>query len=88
MNIGMLWFDDDPRKTLETKIEQAVARYSAKYGRAPNACYVNPTATPANSIHEGLHIITARTVRPNYLWLGIEDSARATTEKGGSPQAS
>lgn len=88
MNIGMLWFDDDPRKTLDTKIQQAAARYREKYGRAPNACYVNPAAIAANSTRNGLHIIAARTIRPNYLWLGIEDGPWAIPEKGGLPQAS
>ena len=44
MQIGLMWYDDDPRKTIEMKIEQAATRYREKYGHAPNACYVHPTA--------------------------------------------
>lgn len=73
MQTGMMWFDDDPRKTLDTKIEQAAARYLEKYGHAPTACYV-PVATPAAlASRQGVRIVPARTIRPNYLWLGVDD---------------
>ena len=42
MQIGMLWFDNNPKEKLEEKVEHAVAYYMKKYGAAPNLCYVNP----------------------------------------------
>ncbi len=73
MQVGLLWYDDDPKKTLEMKIEQARVRYVEKYGRAPNACYVNSAAVTVDSKVRALRIIPARGVRPNYLWIGVDD---------------
>lgn len=42
MNIGMLWFDNDPKADLKIKIERAATYYRSKYGKAPNLCFVNP----------------------------------------------
>ncbi len=74
MKIGLMWYDDDPKKTVEKKIEQAVARYREKYGRAPNACYVHPAAGAPPGQQHGLRVITARTIQPNYFWVGVDDS--------------
>jgi hypothetical protein len=73
MQIGLMWYDDDPRKTLDAKIEQAIARYHEKYGHAPNACYVNPAAVAIENRHNGMRVIPARTIRPGYLWVGVEE---------------
>ena len=77
MKTGLMWYDDDPKKTIEKKIEQAVARYREKYGRAPNACYVNPDAGAPAGVRHGLRVVPARTIRPNYFWIGVDDSLPA-----------
>jgi hypothetical protein len=46
MNTGMLWFDNDPKTTLTTKIERAVDYYRHKYGRDPNLCLIHPSMLP------------------------------------------
>ena len=46
MNIGMLWFDNDPKAGLDTKVERAAVYYRNKYGRAPTLCYVHPSMLP------------------------------------------
>jgi len=43
MNIGMLWFDNDPKIELNKKIERAASYYRDKYGAAPTLCYVHPS---------------------------------------------
>jgi len=40
MNVGVLWFDNDPKKALEQKIAEAQAYYQTKYGRASDMCLV------------------------------------------------
>jgi len=47
MQIGLLWYDDDPQRTLEAKIGRAADRYREKYGRLPDTCYVHPQAMAA-----------------------------------------
>jgi len=42
MKTGLLWFDDDPRKQLEEKVQRAATHYERKYGHAPDLCYVHP----------------------------------------------
>jgi hypothetical protein len=46
MNLGMLWFDNDPKVTLDIKVQRAAAYYRHKYGKAPTLCFVNPTMFP------------------------------------------
>ncbi|MCS7282612.1 MAG: hypothetical protein NZ769_04580 [Anaerolineae bacterium] len=41
--IGLLWFDDSPQRSLKEKVEQAARRYTEKFGRYPNVCYVHPS---------------------------------------------
>jgi hypothetical protein len=55
MNIGMLWFDNDPKVALDTKIERAALYYARKYGKQPTLCFVHPSML-ANS--------TAKNERP------------------------
>jgi hypothetical protein len=43
MNIGMLWFDNDPKANLDTKIERAALYYAKKYGKHPTLCFVHPS---------------------------------------------
>lgn len=49
MNIGMLWFDNDAKSSLDTKIERAASYYRTKYGRTPTLCFVHPSMLPANA---------------------------------------
>jgi len=43
MNVGMLWFDNDPRTGLEGKVARAADYYRTKYGRKPTLCFVPPS---------------------------------------------
>jgi hypothetical protein len=46
MNLGMLWFDNDPKVTLDIKVQRAAAYYRHKYGKTPTLCFVHPTMFP------------------------------------------
>ena len=75
----MLWFDDDASRTLAEKVARAVAYYAQKYGRAPTACYVHPSALDGAADFQsapdraGVVVRAARTVPPNHLWVGVEE---------------
>ena len=43
MKTGLLWFDDDPRKQLEEKVQRAATHYERKYGQSPTLCFVHPS---------------------------------------------
>lgn len=72
MNIGMLWFDNDTKSELSSKIQRAATYYQQKYGKTPNVCFVHPSMIPANTQPKlNLELRTTRSVLPNHFWLGI-----------------
>jgi len=70
MDVGLLWYDDDARKPLEKKIDEAAARFREKFGRSPTTCYVNETTTAIT--HPRLKVLPHRLIRPNHLWVGVD----------------
>ena len=78
MKTGLLWFDDDPRKDLEEKVLRAAAHYESKYGRAPDLCYVHPSAfgdngngKPKTKKAGKVEIRPGRSVLQHHFWLGM-----------------
>jgi hypothetical protein len=80
MNVGMLWFDNDPKAGLDTKIERAASYYREKYGRVPTLCFVHPSmipksannAEPASAVKAGgLDVRPTQSVLPNHFWIGV-----------------
>jgi len=43
MKIGMLWFDNDPSRSLDAKVARAVDFYRNKYGKIATLCFVHPS---------------------------------------------
>ena len=77
MNIGMLWFDNDPKTDLSVKIEQAAKYYQNKYGQAPNHCIVNPSMlAKQKSETSGVKVTFNPTILPNHLWIGINTASK------------
>ncbi len=79
MNVGMLWFDNDPRTALNAKVSRAADYYRQKYGRVANLCMVNPAMLGSTqaSVEEyrGAKIAVRpnRSILPGHLWIGTED---------------
>jgi hypothetical protein len=80
MNIGMLWFDNDTKSELITKVTRAAEYYTHKYGEHPNLCYAHPSManTPTQSKSEDqainlgdIEVHLTNSVLPNHLWIGI-----------------
>jgi hypothetical protein len=86
MNTGMLWFDNDPKTSLDVKVQQAAEYYQHKYGRKPDLCLVNPKslqksepqAEPLLSGH--ILIQPLRSVLPGHLWIGVDEKAPAAAD--------
>ena len=82
MEIGLLWYDGDPKRPLEDKIGQAARRYREKYGRWPNTCYVHPQAVDngaegdmrlagqARNANSTIRVLSAPNILLHHLWLG------------------
>ena len=81
MNVGMLWFDNDPKAGLAIKIEKAADYYRTKYGRNPTLCYVHPSMLPATTSAGaeqpptlkagGLEVRSTHSMLPNHFWIGV-----------------
>ena len=84
MKIGLLWYDDDPRKPSEQKIAKALERYQEKFGLAPDTCYV-PAGVQAAIPR--LRVVPSRAVRPNHFWIGVDDAVAAEAGAPGSSPA-
>jgi hypothetical protein len=88
MEIGMLWFDNDQKASVPSKVEKAARYYQEKYGVNPTLCYVHPkTMTGGNGEmkksrgktgQEPLRIgkilvLKNDKVLPDHFWIGIRD---------------
>jgi len=82
MQVGLLWFDNDPRRALATKIEEAAVRYREKFGNTPDVCYVNGAelngqnvvVTLAGLPKVSLRVLAAPNILPHHYWLGVEEA--------------
>jgi len=69
---GLLWYDNDPKRSLEDKILAGAQRYQAKFGRFPNTCYVHPGALASDAVQvQGLSILCAENILPHHFFLGV-----------------
>jgi len=74
MNVGMLWFDNDPKRSFDDKVSRAAEHYRRKYGRPPDVCFVHPTsAQKVKDRAAGLLVKTSKTVLPNHFWIGVRE---------------
>jgi len=76
MRTGLLWFDDDPGHTLKDKVLRAAARYEQKLGRAPNLCFVHPSAFDGNGKVEKADAVEVRagcSILPHHFWIGVDE---------------
>lgn len=74
MKVGLLWFDDDARRDLETKVARAAEHYRQKYGRAPELCFVHPSLLQGARVRtNGLQVHPSKSVLPHHFWLGVRD---------------
>ena len=74
MNLGMMWFDNDPKIALAAKINRAAEYYQKKYGKAPNLCLVNPKSMTEVLTKSGnISVRTMDMVLPGHLWIGQKE---------------
>jgi len=83
MDIGLLWFDDDPKRSLTQKIVAAATRYREKFGAIPNMCYVNPSTLGNGPKTVGIvQIRTAVNILPNHFFIGVADEEYEHAHRG------
>jgi len=72
MATGMIWFDNDPQKNINEKINLAVQYYQKKFGNEPTVCFLNPK-------FEGKLLDSDSEIEfdynlglsPDYIWIGM-----------------
>jgi hypothetical protein len=76
-----VWYDDEPRSILKSKIEQAVQHYQEKYGELPKECKFNGNMVNSSEDSAGdllleqlqfstVTILTPVNIPRNNFWLG------------------
>jgi len=78
MDIGMMWFDNDPRTALTAKVSRAAEYYRQKYGLVPDMCLVHPSMLGERpDLVEGcagkVSVRSNRAIRPGHLWIGNDE---------------
>ena len=82
MKIGLLWFDDNAKRTLADKVGLAALRYEQKFGMPPNVCFVHPVSLTDGEqvIIDGILVTThaGNSILPNDFWLGVIERPHRT----------
>jgi len=90
MDIGMLWYDDDSRRSLSEKVARAVDFYKQKYGSPPTVCFINPATLKDKAAPEtagGVQLRSARNVLVDHFWLGVGETNGEGNGQGKSSAA-
>lgn len=76
MNIGMLWFDNDQKTDLSSKIKRAADYYEKKYGVRPDICFVHPSMINEEMMLWNRIVIKPnRRILPHHFWLGVQEGS-------------
>jgi len=71
---GQMWFDNDPAKSIEEKVQQAAQHYHAKFGHLPNTCYVNQRAIDSDGQQVGgIKVVRMPNILPHHFLLSKEE---------------
>ncbi len=98
MQVGLLWFDDDPKKGVSLKVKEAAERYFEKFGQRPNLCYVSPTTLPLpgdpigtpgihldpQDVNHGLRVLSSPLILPDHFWVGESHQSEKKAPQSGS----
>lgn len=91
MKVGLLWYDDNPKRDLAEKVGRAAQRYKRKFGAAPDICCVHPSAFGDNGSDKvqmvgDVRVVSRPSVLRHHFWLGQEEKRRGNAkERAGQP---
>ena len=78
MDIGMLWFDNDLKSDLLSKVNRAADYYRDKYGQEPNCCFVHPSMIKEKEPEAGSIVVSPNdTIIPHHFWIGVQQQVNA-----------
>lgn len=72
MEIGMLWFDNDPKSDLSNKVLKAAIYFRKKYGQEPNLCFVHPAMLHDTKTQTGsVRVCSNKNMILHHFWIGV-----------------
>jgi len=87
MEIGMLWYDDNP-VGLKDRVERAAVYYNEKHGQQPNLCFVHPDMLQTEEGKaKGVVIRKGKGVMPGHFWIGVDESQIMKSGNGKATKA-
>ncbi len=73
MSFYLMWYDDDRRKPVVHKIEEAVAAYEQRFQQQPNVVLINEREHVEGSLEVQLRPLPF--IQPSNFYVGYEDAA-------------
>jgi hypothetical protein len=72
MEVGELFYIENPSLNLEQRVLWAAKRYQKKFGQQPTLVMLHPSLLKAGQKRLGrLRLEAKKSVLPNYLWIGV-----------------
>lgn len=72
INQGIMWFENDIKKSLEFIVNELFEYNKVKYNKKGNVCYVNPKILIDEIEINGIKIKPWKSILPNHYWMVIE----------------
>jgi hypothetical protein len=73
MKLGLLWFDDDAKRKVVEKLDEAAERYTERFGVRPTLAHLNP-AQAEGLAHRWLRLSGDPGLRRNYFLVGVDEA--------------
>lgn len=72
--IGLMWFENDPKKPLEIIVKEIYEYNKNKYHKDGNVCYVNPKVLPSEEVIvlDNVKIKPWKSILPYHYWMTVE----------------
>ena len=70
----LVWYDNDRKRPLASKVQAAAERYTERFGIAPQLVLLNPTQAGSEDEIAGLPVRTTPLVLPNHLYIGATEA--------------
>ncbi len=73
MKLGLLWFDDDAKRKVADKLDEAAERYAERFGVRPTLAHLNP-AQAEGLVHRRLRVCGDPGLWRNYFLVGLDEA--------------
>src|SRR5690348_5713912 len=86
MKLGLLWFDDDAKRKVVEKLDEAAERYAERFGVRPTLAHLNPVQAEGLA-HRRLRICGDPGLRRNYFLIGVDEAEAPAEQRVAVPVA-